>query len=117
MPRNVFGVELQADALATLASGRVPQLPTADQQLATTLVAGAVGGASALGLYRRPRLSRRLVLAGLSAACVLLACWLARHAFLLDLPNALLSLWLSAIAVRGIQVFAERYPTFRRFST
>lgn len=117
VPRNVYGVELQADAIATLASGRVPQLPTADQQLATTLFASAVGAASAFGLYRRSRAARRLALAGLSVVCGLLAWWLARHAFLLDLVNALASLWLAAIAARAVQALAERYPRFRRLST
>ena len=117
VPRNVYGVELQADAIATLASGRVPRLLTADAELATTLVAGAIGGVSAVALYRRSRLLRRGVLAGLSFACVLLAWWLARGGWLLDPVNALFSLWLAALGVRAIQTLAERTPRFRRLAT
>jgi CHASE2 domain-containing sensor protein len=117
VPRSVFGVELQADAIATLASGRVPRLPTADQQLATTLLAAGAGAGAAVALYRRPRALRRATLGALSLACVGVAVWLARGAFLLDLVNALLSLWLAALAVRAIQMLAERLPRFRRLAT
>ena len=117
VPRRVFGVELQADAVATLAGGRVPRLPTADQQLATTLLASGAGAGAAVALYRRSRALRRAALAVLSLACVGVAVWLARGAFLLDLVNALLSLWLAAVAVRAIQVLAERLPRFRRLAT
>jgi hypothetical protein len=41
--RSVFGVQLQADAIATLASGPVPCLQTADEQLVTTLAAAGAG--------------------------------------------------------------------------
>jgi CHASE2 domain-containing sensor protein len=116
-PRSVFGVELQADAIATLASGRVPRLPTAGQQLATTLGAAALGAAGAVGCYAWPRRRRGVVLAGLGVALSALAAWLARSGFLLDLVNAWLSLGLAALAVRAIQTLARRHLRFGRPST
>jgi len=95
----------------------VPRLPTADQQLVTTLTAAGAGGGTAVALYRRSRALRRAALAALALALIGVAVWLARQGFLLDLVNALLSLWLAAAAVRAIQLLSERLPRFRRLAT
>lgn len=115
--RTVFGVELQADAISTLAGGRVPQLPTADRQLMSTLAACAIGGVVAVGWFHRPAWQRRLALLALALAWLALAWWLARRAVLLNVVNELVALCLAAAALRAVQVMARRFQAFRRIAT
>ncbi len=116
-PRQVFGVELQADAIATLASGRVPQLPTVDRQLITTLVACGVGAAAALVLYRRPRWWRRGALLALALAWMLVAWWLATRDIVLNAAHDVMAMLLSYLALRATQWFARTFQRLRRPST
>ena len=114
--RTVFGVELHADAIRTLATGRVPQLPTVDRQLATTLLACALGGAVAVWGFERGALRRRGVLLAIALAWLALAVWLARHDVLLNVVGDLFALGLGAVALRALQVMAARWQAFRRIS-
>ena len=116
-PRQVFGVELQADAIATLASGRVPQLPTVGRHLATTLLACGVGAAVSVALYRRPRWLRRAVLAALVLAWVLVAWWLATRDIVLNAAHDVITMLLSYLALRAVQWFARTFEPLRRPST
>ena len=115
--RTVYGVELQADAISTLAGGRVPQRPTADRQLLSTLAACALGGVVAVGWFQRPAWQRRLALLALALAWLALAVWLARRSVLLDVVTDLVALGLTATALRAVQVMARRFQAFRRIST
>jgi CHASE2 domain-containing sensor protein len=114
--RTVFGVELHADTIRTLASGRVPQLPTVDRQLATSLLACVLGGAVAVWGFERSALRRRLVLAAIALALLAGAWWLARHDVLLNVVGDLLTLSLAAVALRALQVMAARWQAFRRIA-
>ena len=115
--RQVFGVELQADAIATLASGRVPQLLTVGWHLATTLLACAVGAAAALVLYRKPRWWRRGALLALALAWMLVAWWLATRDIVLNAAHDVIAILLSYLAVRAAQWFARTFQRLRRPST
>jgi len=115
--RQVFGVELQADAIATLASGRVPQLLTVGWHLATTLLACGVGAAAALVLYRKPRWWRRGALIALALAWMLVAWWLATRDIVLNAAHDVIAMLLSYLAVRAAQWFARTFQRLRRPST
>ena len=117
VPRQVFGVELQADAIATVAGGRVPQLLTVDQQLITTLIASAIGAVAALLLYRRPRWRRRTVLLALTLAWALIAWWFATRDIVLSPAHDVIAMLLSYLAMRATQWFARTFPRLRRPST
>lgn len=115
--RQVFGVELQADAIATLASGRVPQLSTVDRQSITTLTASAVGAVAALVMYRRPRGWRRAVLLLLALMWALVAWWFATRDIILNPAHDLIAMVLSYCALRAAQWLARAFPRLRRPST
>lgn len=116
-PRQIFGVELQADAIATLSSGRVPQLLTVDQQFVSTLIACGVGALAALALYRKPRGWRRGALLGLALAWVLVAWWFATRDILLNPAHDVLAMLLTYLALRATQWFARTFHRLRRPST
>ncbi len=113
-PRQVFGVELQADAIATLVSGRVPQLLTVGGHLATTLLACGVGAAAALVLYRQPRWRRRGALLALTLAWLLVAWWLATRDIVLNAAHDVIAMLLSYLALRAVQWFARTFQRMRR---
>jgi CHASE2 domain-containing sensor protein len=115
--RTVYGVELQADAIATLAGGRVPQLPTADQQLLSTLLMCLLGGSVAVAGFDRPAWQRRLALLGIALVWLALAWWLARRSIVLGAVTDIAVLCLSALALRALQVMAKRRQAFRRIAT
>ena len=115
--RTVYGVELQADAISTLAGGRVPQRLTADLELLSTLAACLLGGGVAVGGFHRPAWQRRLALLALALAWLALAVWLARRAVLLDVVTDLVALFLTAASLRAVQVMARRFQAFRRIPT
>ncbi len=115
--RQVYGVELQADAIATLASGRVPQLLTVGGHLATTLLACGVGAAAALVLYRKPRWWRRGALLAMALAWVLVAWWLATRDIVLNAAHDVIAMLLSYLALRAAQWFARTFQRVRRPST
>ncbi len=117
VPRQVFGVELHADAIATLASGRVAQLPTVDRQLVTVLIASVVGAAAAVLLYRRPRWWRRGILVALALAWVLVAWWFATRDIILNPAHDVIAMLLSYLALRAAQWFARTFYSVRRPST
>ena len=117
VPRQVFGVELHADAIATLASGRVAQLPTVDRQLVTALIASVVGAAAAVVLYRRPRWWRRGILLALALAWVLVAWWFATRDIILNPAHDVIAMLLSYLALRAAQWFARTFYRLRRPST
>ena len=112
--RQVYGVELQADAIATLASGRVPQLLTVGGHLATTLLACVVGAAAALVLYRKPRWWRRGALLAMALAWVLVAWWLATRDIVLNAAHDVIAMLLSYLALRAAQWFARTFQRVRR---
>jgi cytosine/uracil/thiamine/allantoin permease len=114
VPRQVFGVELQADAIATLASGRVPQLLTVGGHLATTLLACAVGATAALALYRQPRWRRRGALLALMLAWMLVAWWLATRDIVINAAHDVIAMLLSYLALRATQWFARTFQRVRR---
>jgi CHASE2 domain-containing sensor protein len=108
---NVHGVELHADAIAALASGRVPQLATAGVQLGTSLATALAGVAIVLGV---PRGWRRPAAAALLGAAWLAACAaLARHDLLLNPAYDLAALLLSAGAMLALLRIARRFPVRR----
>ena len=115
--RQVFGVELQADAIATLASGRVPQLLTVGGHLATTVLACVVGAAAALALYRRPRWWRRAALLALALTWMLVAWWLAMRDIVLNAAHDVIAMLLSYLALRATQWFTRTFQRLRRPST
>ena len=115
--RQVFGVELHADAIATLASGRVSQLPTIDRQLVTVLIASVVGAAAAVVLYRRPRWWRRGILLALAVTWALVAWWFATRDIILNPAHDVIAMLLSYLAVRAAQWFARTFYRLRRPST
>lgn len=115
-PRSVFGVELQADALRALAAARVPRLPTLDRQLATTLLACALGAAVAVWGFERAAWRRRLVLLAVAAAWTAAAWWLARHDLLSDLVTDLVTLALAAALIRAVQIVVVLLRAFRRIA-
>jgi hypothetical protein len=107
-PRTVYGVELQADAVATLSSGQVPRLPTADRQALTAAAASLVGAVASLLLYPRTRWLRRLALAALTLAWLGLAGWLAAHDVLMNPGYDIAALWLAYGLLRALQTLARR---------
>ncbi|MEP6609692.1 MAG: CHASE2 domain-containing protein [Burkholderiaceae bacterium] len=115
--RQVFGVELQADAIATLASDRVPRLPTVDLQLVTTLMASVVGAAAALLLYRWPAWWRRAALLALALAWALIAWGLATRDIILNPAHDVIAMLLSYLALRAAQWAAQTFHRLRRPST
>ncbi len=114
--RTLFGVELHADAMRALAAARVPRLPTLDRQLATTLLACALGAGVAVWGFERSTWRRRGVLFALAAVWLGVAWWLARHDVLTDIFIDLAALCLAAAAMRAVQVMAQRLRAFRRIS-
>ena len=116
IPRQVFGVELQADAIATLASGRVPQQLTLDRQLITTLIASVLAPCGA-ALYRRSRWWRRTLLLALTVAWALIAWWFATRDIVLSPAHDVIAMLLSYLAMRATQWFARTFPRLRRPST
>ena len=114
VPRQVFGVELQADAIATLASGRVPQLLTVGWHLATSLLACAVGATAAFALYRQPRWQRRGALLALMLAWMLVAWWLATRDIVINAAHDVIAMLLSYLALRATQWFARTFQRVRR---
>ena len=115
-PRQVFGVELHADAIATLASGRVPQLLTVGAHLMTTLMACGVGAAAALVLYRQPRWRRRGALLALALVWLLVAWWLATRDIVLNAAHDVIAMLLSYLMLRAVQWFARTCQPLRRLS-
>ena len=109
VPRQVFGVELQADAIATLNSGRVAQLPTVDLQLVMTLIASVVGAAAAVVLYRRPRWWRRAILLALALTWALVAWWFATRDIILNPAHDVIAMLLSYLALRAMQWLARTF--------
>ncbi len=114
VPRQLFGVELQADAIATLTSGRVPQLPTVDRQLITTLIASLVGASAAVVLYRWPRWWRRGTLLALALVWALVAWWFATRDIILSPAHDVIAMLLSYLALRATQWFARTVQRLRR---
>jgi CHASE2 domain-containing sensor protein len=105
--RTVYGVELQADAIATLLSGRVPRLPTVDRQVGMAVFASALGALLSLAVYDRPRGPRRLALAAGVLLWLGLAVVLARHDLLTQPAYDLIALCASYGLVRGLQALAR----------
>ncbi|HEY2926429.1 CHASE2 domain-containing protein [Piscinibacter sp.] len=116
-PRKVFGVELQADAIAALASGRVPRQPTVDRQVWTSAAAGLAGALASLLLFNQPAWVRRLALLALTLAACALGWWLATQDMLLNLGYDLVALWLAYGVLRALQWLARRDLPLRRPST
>ena len=112
--RAVYGVELQADAIATLASARVPQLPTVDRQLLSALAMCLFGAGVAMLAFDRPAWQRRLALVGVALCWLALAWWLARGDIVLDVATDIVVLCLAALAFRALQVMARRFQTFKK---
>lgn len=71
--RKVYGVELQADAIASLATGDVVAFAAADLQAVTMTLMALGGAAASLVTARLTRGRRRLALAGIVFAYLLVA--------------------------------------------
>lgn len=106
----VYGVELQADAIANLASGRVIETPTVDFQ-AFVMVVMAIGGAAAsFFTATRARGWRRGVLAVAVAVYVLIAVASAASGLLLNLLYDLAAFFAAYSLLRRLQARALRTP-------
>jgi CHASE2 domain-containing sensor protein len=112
--RTMFGVELQADAIATLSSGRVPRLPTVDRQVGVMVLASALGALLSLAVYERARGGRRGALAATVLAWLGLAWLLARRDILTQPAYDLIALCASYVLVRGLQGLARSGRFLRR---
>ena len=112
--RQVFGAELHADAIATLAGGRVPQLPTVGRHLVTTVLACGIGAAASVALFRKPRWWRRSALLALVIAWGLVAWGLATRDIVLNAAHDVLVMLLSYLALRAVQWFAVTFEPLRR---
>jgi len=114
--RQVYGVDLQADAIRALASNNVPELPTLDDQVWALLVAFVLGATAAVRMYNSPAWRRRAVLLTLVLAWWGAAWLLARSNMLLDVVNDSLAIVLAATTLRALQTVAWRYKAFKRIS-
>ena len=116
LQRQVFGVELQADAIATLASGRVAQLPTVDRQPRHDSDRESDG--------RRPALP--CTGSGAVASHRVCCCWrwfgqaslvVATRDIILNPAHDLVAMLLSYCALRAAQWLTRAFPRLRRAST
>jgi CHASE2 domain-containing sensor protein len=105
--RKVHGVELQADAIATLAAGRVPRLPGVGLQLLVGLLAGIAGAAVALGGQRWPGWLRLAALFVLAAGWVGVCVVLAQGDRLMNPAYDVAALLLTYAALRALQRLAR----------
>lgn len=109
--RNVYGVELHADAVAMLAAGRVPRLATAGVQAFSGVVAALVG--AALAIVAWPALLR------ITAAAALASIWagtcfaLAGRDLLLNPAYDIAALILGYALLRVLLRIARRMPQGR----
>jgi CHASE2 domain-containing sensor protein len=82
---ELWGVELHADAIANLATGRVVETPTVGPQAAIMLFMAAAGAAASFLSATLARGRRRIILAGVLTAYGLIAVAAAAQGFLLNL--------------------------------
>ena len=101
--RLLWGVELQADAIATLSARPVPRVPTADMQAGTALANGLAGVLLSAALFRRPRWQRLAAVVGLAAAWLALVAALAAAGLLLQPGYDLMALVVGYGVARWLQ--------------
>jgi len=109
--RNVYGVELHADAVAMLAAGRAPRLATAGVQAFTGVVAALVGASLAIAGW--PALVRLAAVAGIGVAWTGVCFALARHDLLLAPAYDIAALLLAYALLRLLLRIARRMPQGR----
>jgi len=109
--RNVFGVELHADAVATLAAGRAPRLATAGVQALTGVVAALLGASLAIAGW--PALVRLAAVAGIAVAWTGICFLLARRDLLLGPAYDVAALLLAYALLRLLLRIARRMPPGR----
>jgi CHASE2 domain-containing sensor protein len=109
--RNVFGVELHADAVAMLAAGRAPRLATAGVQASSSVVAALVGAALAIAGW--PALVRISAVAGIAVTWMGVCFALARRDLLLGPAYDIASLLLAYALLRLLLRMARRMPQGR----
>jgi CHASE2 domain-containing sensor protein len=97
---DLWGVELHADAIANLATGRVVATPTVGIQTSLMLFMAAAGAATSFFTATLARGRRNLILAGVLAAYGLIAVAAAAQGFLLNLLYDLAA-FLAAHALLG----------------
>lgn len=105
--RDVYGVELHADAITALAAGRVPRLPGVGLQLLLGLLASAAGATIALGGERWPAPLRLAAVAGVCAAWVAVCAVLAESSRLMNPAYDVAALVLTYAALRALQWLAR----------
>jgi CHASE2 domain-containing sensor protein len=105
--RLVYGVELHADAIATLATGRVPRLPGVGLQLAVALVASVAGAVIALVGHYWAAYRRLSTLFAIAAVWVGVCVVLARNDWLMNPGYDLAALLLAYVALRVLQWLAR----------
>jgi CHASE2 domain-containing sensor protein len=108
--RTVPGVELHAEAIATLLNRRETILPTVDAALA--LLAGSALAGAATGFFATalPRWPRRALMAGLGLAYLGAAVALATHGWLLNLPYDLTAFLLAWFVLHRLQADHRKPP-------
>lgn len=104
----VAGVELQADALASLLAGRAIVVAGADAQALAAVAASGLGAALALASHGWTAARRRLAFAAVVAAWLGLAWALARADWLMRPAYDLAALLLGYLLLRGLQRAARR---------
>jgi CHASE2 domain-containing sensor protein len=100
---QVYGVELHADAIANLATGRVIAMPTVDLQAAIMLFMAAAGAAASFFTATLSRAQRNASLAGAMAAYGLVAVVLAAQDFLLNVLYDLGAFFAAHALLRRLQ--------------
>ena len=105
--RLVHGVELHADAIATMASGQVPRLATAGLQALSAGLLALAGAALAIVVPRSSLLAAAL--AALAALWIVACLALARRGWLLNPAYDVAALLLGAAFVHGLLRLARRF--------
>lgn len=100
---EVHGVELHADAIANLVTGRVVRTPTVDLQVGIMLAAAAAGAAASVLTATRGRRWRRSMLVGAVALYVLGAVAAAVGGMLLNVLYDLAAFFVAYVLLRHLQ--------------
>jgi CHASE2 domain-containing sensor protein len=105
--RRVYGVELHADALAALAAGRVPWLPTAGVQASIAAAASAIGAVIAVAGAGLAHWIRRALLGAVALAWLGACAACARADLVLNPAYDIAALLLAYAALRSLLSLAR----------